>query len=157
MALILGIVVHYFPSRADLRESVAKNYPVDAVEYLNHHAVPGPMYNTYGFGGYLILSRAPENKVFMDGRGELYEDGPVLADYLEISDVKPGVFRVLSKYGFQSFLTRRDEPLATVLHSLPEWESIYEDHTSVLFVRRSAARVADTSISSQVLVAQHGL
>jgi hypothetical protein len=96
------------------------------------------MYNTYGFGGYLIFSRGPEHKVFLDGRSELYERGGVLADYLEIADLKPNAIAILQKYGFESCLIKRDEALATVLAALPDWRKEYEDGTSVLFVRRSA-------------------
>ena len=104
MAAVLGIILWYFPSQANLWKSAGKKYPVAAVDYLNSHSVPGPMYNTYGFGGYLVWSRGPEQKVFIDGRSELYERGGVLADYLEIEDIKPGALRTLDKYGIQSCL-----------------------------------------------------
>ena len=139
MAVILAIIVRLFPLQPDLQRSVGKTYPADAVEYLNGHAVPGPMFNSYGFGGYLIWSRGPEHKVFMDGRSELYERGGVLADYLEIEDVKPDALSLLQKYGIQSCLLIHDAPLATVLAALPDWQKTYEDSTSVLFVRRSGA------------------
>jgi len=139
MAALLAIIIWYFPSQADLQQNAGKTYPIAAVEYLNHHSVPGPMYNTYGFGGYLIWSRGPEHKVFMDGRSELYERAGVLADYLEIADIKPGALSILQKYGFQSCLIKHDEALATVLAALPDWQKVYEDETSILFVRRSAS------------------
>lgn len=139
MVAILAIIVWYFPSQADLRHNAGKNFPIDAVEYLNRHTIPGPMYNSYGFGGYLIWSRGPEHKVFMDGRSELYERGGVLADYLEIENIKPDALSLLRKYGFQSCLINQGSPLATVLAALPDWQNIYEDSTSVLFVRRSSS------------------
>jgi len=139
MAAILASIVWYFPSQADLRHSAGKNFPVDAVEYLNRHTVPGPMYNSYGFGGYLIWSRGPGHKVFMDGRSELYERGGVLADYLEIENIRPDALSLLQKYGFQSCLINQGSPLATVLAVLPDWQNTYEDSTSVLFVRRSSS------------------
>ena len=139
MAAILAIVVRYTPSQAELLQEVGKTYPVAAVEYLDHHAVPAPMYNTYGFGGYLILSRGPQHKVFMDGRSELYEREGFLPDYHEIADIKPGMLATLDKYGIKSCLLNHDEPLATVLAALPEWQKAYEDPTSILFVRRGAA------------------
>ncbi|HSZ21186.1 MAG TPA: hypothetical protein VK770_15435 [Candidatus Acidoferrum sp.] len=137
MAIILGIAVRYFPSQAELLSNVGKTYPVAAVEYLNHYPVPGPMYNTYGFGGYLILTRGPEHKVFMDGRSELYERAGFLADYYKISDISPDALFVLQKYGIQSCLLNHDEALATLLAALPDWRKVYEDPTSVLFVRRN--------------------
>ena len=157
MAAVLVIIIWYFPSQADLRQNVGKTYPVAAVEYLNQHSVPGPMYNTYGFGGYLIWSRGPEHKVFMDGRGELYEPGGVLADYLEISNVKPGAFSMLQKYGFQSCLLNHDEALATVLAAMPEWQKVYEDETSILFVRGSGSPASGAQISVAAPDSGHGL
>ncbi len=157
MAVILAVVVRYFPSQADLWQNVGKTNPVAAVEYLNHHSVPGPMYNTFGFGGYLILSRGPEHKVFMDGRSELYERGGVLADYLEIADIKPGALSILQKYGFQSCLVNHDEPLATLLAALPNWQKVYEDETSILFVQRSASPALGARTSSAALDSGHGL
>ena len=157
MAVVLASMIWYFPSQADLWEQVGKTYPVAAVEYLNHHQVPSPMYDTYAFGGYLIFSRGPEHKVFMDGRSELYERGGVLADYLEIADIKPRAISMLHKYGFQSCLINHDEALATVLAALPDWQKAYEDGTSILFVRRSASGERSAQISSAALDSGHGL
>lgn len=137
MAIILALILRYFPSRDELLKNVGETYPVDAVEYLNHHPVPGPMYNAYGFGGFLVWSRGPAHKVFIDGRSELYEREGVLADFLEIMNVRSDVLTLLQKYGIQSCLLEHDEPLATFLAALPDWQKVYEDHTSILFVRRS--------------------
>lgn len=138
-AVILAVVaamVWYFPSRSDYAQVVGETYPVAAVQYLETHSVPTPMFNTYGFGGYLVYSRAPEHRVFIDGRGELYERGGVFADYVEILNLKPRSLAVLKKYGIQSCLLWHDEPLATVLAALPDWQKTYSDGTSVIFVRR---------------------
>ncbi len=138
MGVLLAIMAWYFPSQADLRRNVAKTYPVAAVDYLNTHSVPEPMFNSYGFGGYLIFSRGPEHKVSMDGRSELYERGGVLPDHVELTNIGPHALSILQKYGYQSCLLNRDEPLATVLAALPEWQKVYEDSTSILFVRRES-------------------
>ena len=74
-------IIHYFPSKTELQEDIARQFPVNAVQYLKEHPAPEPMYNNYGFGGYLVWSRGPEHKVFIDGRGDVYERGGVLADY----------------------------------------------------------------------------
>jgi hypothetical protein len=135
MAATAVAVVHYFPSKTELNKSVEHNFPVQAVDYLNHHEVPGPMYDTYGFGGYLVYSRGPEHKVFIDGRGELYEHGGLLNDYLHISMLKPGALTVLQSYAVRSCLIERSEALATLLDSAPGWHRIYTDDLSVLYVR----------------------
>lgn len=136
MASMAAAMVSYFPSRTDLEQKVASRFPVKAVEYLSQHPVPGPMYNGYFFGGYLVWSG---QKVFIDGRGDVYERGGVFSDYIQLADLKPGGLSVLQRYQIQSCLLAHDEPLATVLAALPEWRKVYSDSTSTLFVRRNHA------------------
>jgi len=128
-------MIRYFPKAAELRQQVARQFPVVAIKYLEEHPVPGPMYNSYGFGGYLIWSRGPAHKVFIDGRGDVYERGGVLGDYLHIANLMPGALSVLDEYDIQSCLIQRDEALATALSSSPRWKRIYFDNVSALFVR----------------------
>jgi hypothetical protein len=135
MATVAALMIHFFPSSAQIQTKVAEQFPVAAVGYLEHHAVPEPMYNNYGFGGYLVWKRGPQHKVFIDGRGDLYERGGLLADYVHIADVKPEALILLRRYGIQSCLIQRDEALATVLSASPEWQRIYSDDRSALFVR----------------------
>ena len=93
MAAVIGAMVRYFPTVAGMEKVAAANFPVRAVEYLRQHPVPGPMYNTYGYGGYLILIwKLPEQKVFIDGRGDLYEAGGAFGEYLQVADLKPAAY-----------------------------------------------------------------
>ena len=71
--------------------------------------------------------------------------------------IKPGALSILQKYGFQSCLLNRDEPLATVLAALPDWQKVYEDETSILFVRRSASSALGAQISSAAPDSGRGL
>jgi hypothetical protein len=135
MAVMLAAMIHYFPSRVKTEEIVATNFPVGAVNYLKEHPASGAMFNSYGFGGYLVYSRGDEHKVFIDGRGELYEHAGVFADYLHITLVKPGLLGVLRNYGIKECLVGRKEPIAVFLSALPEWRQIYADPVSVIFVR----------------------
>lgn len=137
MGGMVAIMIYYFPSRVDLEKKVADQFPSQAVEYLRQHPVPGPMLDSYGFGGYLIWSMGPEHQVFIDGRSEVYEQGGVLKDYMELTQLKPGGLDVLRRYQIQSCLLNRGEPLSVALTALPGWEKVYSDHTSALFVRRA--------------------
>ena len=135
IAALLASFVHYFPSRVEIQQRVEEHFPVKAVEYLETHAIPGPMFNNYGYGGYLVWTLAPKQRDFIDGRADVFERGGVLADYMQIALLKPGAFAVLRGYGVQSCLLERKEALATVLAALPEWQRVYGDDQSVLFVR----------------------
>jgi hypothetical protein len=72
--------VWYFPSWSDYARVVVCNSPVQAVCYLDTHSVPGPMYNSYEFGGYLLWARGPQHKVSIDGRAEVYKRTGVFQD-----------------------------------------------------------------------------
>jgi hypothetical protein len=143
MAGMVAIMIHYFPSRADLRKRVADQFPLKAVEYLRQHPVSGRMLDSYGFGGYLIWSMGPEHKVFIDGRSEIYERGGVLSDYMELTHMKPGGLDVLRRYRIGSCLLNRNEPLSVALAAMPDWQEIYSDTTSALFVRRNQTTRGD--------------
>jgi hypothetical protein len=133
MAGVIAAMVHYFPSRTFLDERVAEKFPAKAVDYLREHPTPGPMFNSYGFGGYLVWNG---QKVFIDGRGDLYERGGVFSDYLQVAQVKPTAVAILRNYGIESCLIERSATLANFLSVSPEWRQAYSDATSVLFVRR---------------------
>jgi hypothetical protein len=135
MGLMLSAIIHFFPSGREVEENVAAHFPVAAVKYLAAHPVPGPMFNAYGFGGYLVYSRGNTHKVFIDGRSEVYEDGGVFTDYFYISRIKPGLLSVMRHYGIESCLLGRDDPLAVFLEHLPDWKQVYADRVSVILVR----------------------
>jgi hypothetical protein len=136
-AMLFGMI-WFFPSRAAIEQNIAGHFPLHAVEYLREHPVPGPMFNAYNFGGYLVWATGPERKVFIDGRGELYEPAGVFPDYMHITLLKPGALDVLRSYGIRSCLLERDQPLATVLSARADWQKVYSDRTSVIFVRENA-------------------
>jgi hypothetical protein len=140
MIAVAVMMVRYFPSRSEIQHIVDQGFPVRAVEYLHQNHLPGPLFNTYAFGGYLVWSG---DKVFVDGRSDPYERGGALVDYLFISHAKPGALTVLDGYGVQTCLLEHDEPLATLLAAAPQWQRVYTDDKSVLFVRRNT--VASTA------------
>ncbi len=65
------LIVASFPRRADLETQVRKNNPVDAVDFIRHCRLSGPMLNVYLWGGYLTWV-LPKHKVFIDGRTDIF-------------------------------------------------------------------------------------
>ena len=145
MALVLLGIWRFFPTRSDLDQKIAQDFPVNAVNYMRQHAVPDPLFHSYGFGGYLIYSRWPEHKIFIDGRADPFERGGVFIDYLYIVELHPGALSVLRHYGIRSVLLQRGENLIGVLDASPEWTRVYADDVSVLFVRRDSLNAEVTS------------
>ena len=136
IAIIAGIA-RFFPSQTKLQSRVEEDWPVKAVHYLEQHPPPLPMFNTYTYGGYLIYALDGRNKVFIDGRTDIYDQVGVLADYGSISRVEPIALQLLDAYSVQSCLIERNEALGTLLAASPHWQKVYADGQSVVFVRKS--------------------
>lgn len=139
MLMVAAGIVRYFPSRDRLQKVMSEHWPVDAVNYLNTHDIPGPMYNSYGFGGYLVWARGPEHKVFIDGRGDVYEREGVFADYLHVSRIEPGALAILRNYGIRSCLVHRQEALNALLAASGGWKRVYADDVAALYVRNGGS------------------
>jgi hypothetical protein len=78
----------------------------------------------------------PKQQVFIDGRLDFYQYRGVFPDYLRITRLERDAPRLLRKYNIQACLITRSIPLVTFLEASPEWNKVFEDEVSVLFVRR---------------------
>jgi hypothetical protein len=146
------------PSNARLQETLRRRYPVGAVEYLRAHPVPSGMFNDDHWGGFLIWSLAPEHKVFIDGRLDIYEYAGVLADYISITRTEQNAPALLRKYGIRACLLYPEGPLVSMLAVSRDWDKAYEDDRSVIFLRTGddseksyhhEKNVADTNSTSK--------
>ncbi len=138
-ALILGIcggVVAFLPRTGELAGAMRHRVPLRAVEYLNAHPAREPMFNDSDWGGYLIYTRWPAHKVFIDGRFDVYEYSGVLGDYLRILQAGPQALWLLAKYNDQSCLLPRDSALANWLETEAGWKRAYADELSVYLIRK---------------------
>jgi hypothetical protein len=123
-----------FPSAKDLQEQINKDNPVKAVEFIRRAGISGRMLNEYIYGGYLIWA-APERKVFVDGRADLFEWAGVFREYIRWSTLQESPRLLPDKYHIDYCLLSRQSPISQVLLVLPGWKSIYSDNMSVVFVR----------------------
>ena len=83
------------------------------------------------------------------------EPGGVLADFVDAINLRPNTFAIFQKYNIQSCLLAHDEPLATVLAALPDWQKVYEDHTGACCsLRRNSVALSVANHQSASAVAQ---
>ena len=146
-------MVWYFPTRPQLEHAVETQFPVRAVDFLHKHQLKGPLFHNYAYGGYLI-GNLPEQKVFIDGREDLYEFEGVMGDYLQVVNFRPAAFSILRFYGIRMLLLQQDEPLAVVLAERPDWKRIYKDDASVIFLRADSASTFAGERDSQTMSAR---
>lgn len=149
MVMIAVVVVLFMPSRKKLEKAVSYSDPVKAIKYMDQHTIPGPTFNQYGWGGYLIYTPNYHRKVFIDGRADFYEYAGVLSDYLAIKGVKPDTLFLLRKYNIQSCLLYHNAPLGTMLSALPGWKEVYKDKVAAIYVRRQAKPSPQSSLHTQ--------
>lgn len=111
--------------------------PVAAVEFLKSHRLPGPIYNRYGWGGYLIYQLYPDYRVYIDGRADVYGDA-FFTEAVRTFDGQGDWAKSLDRYGIKTVLISPDAALTSLLkNDSNEWALVYEDADSVIFTRTS--------------------
>jgi hypothetical protein len=129
----LGIVrVQHFVANQPAYE--AKNYPVAAVNFLREKQLPGPLYNRYGWGGYLIRRLYPDYLVYIDGRADVYGD-EFMVEAVHTYDGHPRWREPLDRLAIRTVLVSPDAALSSLLRQDQNWHKVYEDRQAVIFTR----------------------
>jgi hypothetical protein len=129
MALFAGVHVVQVIKRQPQAE--IERFPARAVAFLQLHPPPGPIFNHYDWGGYLIWKLYPSTPVFIDGRADLY--GQQLFDqFAETYQFKGAWQQPFQRWGISTVLVPSNSPLATGLRSSPAWTVSYEDAQAVV-------------------------
>lgn len=101
-----------------------RTMPHNGVRLLARYNVPGSIFNEYRFGGYLMFSLYPQERVFMDGRNDLY--GAFRDEvYNRILDARPGWRglweEAVSKFDVGAVVVDESSGLRQALRSDPAW------------------------------------
>jgi hypothetical protein len=105
--------------------------PTAALAAVQAHQVTGPVFNDYGFGGYLIFAGI---KPFIDGR-YFYGDA-FIQRYVEATAVFSNQLpTLLDEYGITWTLLHPKTPAVVLLDHLPGWRRLYADDIAVVHVR----------------------
>src|SRR5437016_2500541 len=144
ICLMIGSIIHYWPTSAEMQKSISEKYPTQALTYLKAHPPDGPVLNFYLWGGYLAWNDR-DLKVFIDSRVDIYEYAGVLKDYLDLLNLSQSK-SILDKYKIRYVLFPQpggysESALTYVLEHDSQWKVIYSDATTVL-LERNAARTA---------------
>ena len=109
--------------------------PSAALNFAAAHDLTGPVFNDYGFGGYLIFSGI---KPFIDGRTDMYGDAFVKR-YVEATRGVTGELpAMLDQYHATWTLFAAKSPAVTLMDHLTGWKRVYADDTAVIHVRAGA-------------------
>jgi hypothetical protein len=115
-------------------DTEASSFPKAAVDWIQANNPPSNIFNTYGWGGYLIWRLYPSYKVFIDGRADVYGD-EFIFNFISLQNAETGWDGKLDDQHINTILIEPDVPLAKVLRLSPKWKIAYEDKTSIIFIR----------------------
>ncbi len=133
MLALAALLTSWQPYATGQRQAyVRATYPVAAVRFLQRTRPQARLFNHYDWGAYLLWAW-PEQKVFIDGRTDLYGD-PLLQEYLTVVRADPGWQEVLARWGIDTILAAPDWPLLRVLPRAG-WVEVYADGHAVVWAR----------------------
>jgi len=147
LALSVSIVTQaFFPSSRNPHGfGVRPNYfPEGAAAFLGRHQLDGRLFNSYGFGGYLIWRRWPANQVLIDGRydGILFDEA-LLEAYIQAHESPGALDRITAAYNVDILvLDARANWQIPYISGQPGWARVYWDPLAEVYVRRGG-RYAD--------------
>ncbi|MCC7359365.1 MAG: hypothetical protein IT317_07805 [Anaerolineales bacterium] len=119
---------------AAANDAATRGLPVAAADYLAEAHLPGPLYNSHEWGGYLAWRLAPAQQIFVDDRAALYPPAFV-ADYLKLAGGGPEWADVLEQYDLRVVVAPTGTALAELAQAAPGWTLRHADDLAVVVAR----------------------
>jgi hypothetical protein len=142
--IILNLILLLLPPLVIARQMIdfksheadyeSRRFPAAAVDFIQTQQLPGPVFNDYNWGGYLIWKLYPDRKVFIDGRADVYGDSFIF-EYQKTYEADQGWRDRLNRYGIRTVLIEPHSSLATLLREEKGWRTVFEDPRAVIFTR----------------------
>ncbi len=148
ICLTIAIVIILNNSNFFKKEVLRNKFPEGATKFLKENKISGNMFNPYVWGGYLIWRLHPDYKVFIDGRGLIediyFQSFDILQAKTQIFEGLPKWKSLLNAYKINFIITFSVDkftgnlvPLVPALLNDPEWDLIYMDNISLIFLKKS--------------------
>ncbi len=118
------------------QEAITASQPTGAVAYIRTEKPPGPLFNSYNWGGYVLWELYPDYLSFVDGRTDLFDD-EILERYLETWRADPGWEELLDEWSIRLVLIEPGAPLARELQD-SGWILLYSDDQALVLRKQDA-------------------
>jgi len=137
LAMSLALALLLFARNTDfttrgLDQAVSSMFPVNAINFLRHNPQPGPLYNTFDWGGFLTWYM-PDYPVAIDGRTDLYGD-EIDTRFFKTQNGDASYVEDPYLNECHLILLSTKVPLARALMSDSRFRLIYQDSIAVVFV-----------------------
>lgn len=138
VAILLTLSFFSLPTNQILETRLERVLPAKACDYIQDNHLAGPIFNDYGWGGYLMW-RLPKYPVSIDERLNLYGD-EFSGAYFEVVMGKRRMETLPSFVSAQIILLPVNLSMAKALTTIPvlqqQFREVYRDEIAVVLVRR---------------------
>lgn len=114
-----------------------------AGDFFKTNGLPGPIFNNYDIGGYLIFKLYPKQTVFVDNRPEAYPGSFMVDQYIDAQKNEASWRQLEETYRFNSIFFYRhdatDWAQAFLIRRITDesWAPVYADDYSVILVKNT--------------------
>jgi hypothetical protein len=116
--------------------TMTAEFPKAAVDWMETNKVEGNVLNAYEWGGYCAWRWYPKQRVFIDGRAEVYFNRG-FDDYYAIWMLQPGWGDRLNTHQVNWMLLNATAPLANAALQTGDWALVYQDEKAVVLKRKA--------------------
>jgi len=137
LAVFLAAIIR-IPNSNALMNQASRVFPVKACDFIRTNRLPGPLFNAYSWGGFLIWY-LPEYPVSIDGRLNLYGD-EINKRYFKVTGGSQRLETDPSFTGARTILIEQNSGMLKALTTLPalreQFRVAYQDEVAAVLVRQ---------------------
>ena len=119
--------------RGTLLARAGRAYPVAASDAIRERHLPGPIFNSYEWGGFLMWY-LPEYPVAIDGRPSLYSDDDVLR-YSKVMNADLPYTSDPALTAARTLVLPRHSLMGEALKDVSGFQTAYGDETAIVLVK----------------------
>jgi hypothetical protein len=134
LLVLFGSIMIRSDMRGKEQNMVDAVLPVKAADFIVSHEIKGRMFNNYGDGGYLIYRLGPQQKVFIDGRADIYGD-KFLNEYLDIYYGAAGWKEKFDRFSIDYVICHMNAPIRQLLLLEGSFTEAYSDSRHSVLLR----------------------
>jgi hypothetical protein len=107
-------------------------FPVDAIHWLEKHPAQGRMFNSFDWGGYILLHLWPEQKTFIESHTDV--TGEATQQYELVITLQDGWQDLFERYNITWAIIPPSWPLSAEL-TARGWKTVYQDQTAIILAK----------------------
>jgi hypothetical protein len=154
--IVLCVPVYVHGKQTQLEHRPEKILAEGAAGYIVAHGLGGNLFNEYGDGGYLIYRLAPQARVAVDGRADMYGD-QFIKDYLRIYQGASDWQVKFDRLAVDLAVLPLDAPIRQLLLENGRFRELYRDEHYSVLQRATVHGLARRAPTGPVLEARAGL